>query len=72
MGDDAMKALLLANVRAGEIRAEKAGEAIPYPGVVRGAPTHSLAYLLQALEELGWTVTPAPEGSHTTGEDQRP
>lgn len=55
----AMAALLRANMRAAEIR--QAG--LPYhavqtrmPGIVRGAPTHDLAFLLTALEEDGWRL----------------
>lgn len=55
-----MVALLRANTRAGELKrsAVLGGDrptASP-PGVVRGAPSHDLAYLLAALEESGWRL----------------
>ena len=54
---DPMIGLLKANIRAGELRMEALGrDACPNPGVIRGAPTHDLAYLLNALEEDGWRL----------------
>lgn len=53
----AMVALLRANARAGELRNEDAGlRPSRFGGIVRGAPTHDLAYLLTALEEDGWKL----------------
>lgn len=58
--EGAMRALLRANERAGEIKAETpvttSGMTVSPPGIVRGAPTHDLAYLLTALEEAGWRL----------------
>lgn len=51
-------ALLIANMRAAELRAKALGEERAWPpAIMRGAPTHSCAFLLQALEEQGWTVS---------------
>ena len=57
---DPMLALLRADARAAEIRREAMPLApvdLP-PSVLRGAPTHTGAHLLKALDEQGWTLTP--------------
>lgn len=59
--EGAMVALLRANVRAGELRHEqlrRPGRPLR-PGIVRGAPSHDLSYLLTALEEAGWKLVQA-------------
>lgn len=50
-----MVQLMLANTRAGELRAEALGESLPKT-VFKGAATHTGAFLLQALDEQGWTL----------------
>lgn len=59
MNERPIDVLLRANRRAGEIRREQApagGGA--GPGVLVGAPSHSGAHLLQALDEQGWEIRP--------------
>lgn len=58
-----MVRLMLANTRAGELRREAEGMQTEHggPGVLRPAASHTGAYLLQALEEQGWTLAPRDE-----------
>lgn len=58
-----MMVLMRANVRAGEIRREAAGSVGKSfnSGVLIGAPTHSGAFLLTALDELGWELLQRPD-----------
>jgi hypothetical protein len=51
-------ALMLANTRAGALRAGAAGEPPVPQTVLKGAPSHSGAFLLQALDEMGWELRP--------------
>lgn len=56
-----MIALLRANVDAGRMKWSDIPEVhrdarARQPGIVRGAPTHDLAYLLHALEDMGWKL----------------
>jgi hypothetical protein len=56
---DAITALLRANRRGADLRAhETATEKPPYASLLRGAPSHSAAYILQALDEQGWKLVP--------------
>jgi hypothetical protein len=58
MSPDPLMVLLLANVRAGELRAEAGLGGSIALGVLVGAPTHSGAHLLEALDEQGWELRP--------------
>jgi hypothetical protein len=60
MSTELMMVLMRANVRAGEIRREQVG-VCSNPGVLVGAATHSGAFLLQALEEMGWELLRRPD-----------
>lgn len=53
-----MIALMLANTRAGALRAAAAGEPPIPQSVLKGAASHSGAFLLQALDEMGWQIVP--------------
>lgn len=63
-----MLAMLHANRRAGELAASD-GSPWGRRGVVRGAATHSLAYLLQALDEQGWDLAPKARGDRYEAPD---
>lgn len=50
-------ALLRANTTAARMRCAAAGEPErSFPPLMRGAPTHSVAFFLTALERDGWTL----------------
>ena len=53
-----MIALMFANRRAAELRAQNFGDGPALPTVFRGAATHSGAFLLEALGEIGWELRP--------------
>lgn len=61
---NAVIGVIRASRRGWEIRGEdsKSVEAFN-PGLLRGAPSHSAAYLLQALAEDGWSLVSDEEGS---------
>lgn len=56
-----MVVLMLANTRAAELRAQEMGVERTSAGVLKGAASHSGAFLLQALDEMGWHLAPKDE-----------
>lgn len=59
---NACLALMRAGVRARELRDEAmGGRSTTNPTIFVGAPSHSAAHLLNALDEQGWAVVPADE-----------
>lgn len=62
--DGAMVALLRANMAGANEKAKDVGMT-HLPGLVRGAPTHDLAYLLTALEHDGWRLVRASGSKET-------
>ena len=75
MSADPMMALLRANMRAGELRDEAMGFDHHHDPILRGAPTHSCAHLLSALDDLGWALVPKqqlPPSPRTTTRTTRP
>jgi hypothetical protein len=61
MSTEPMMVLLKANLRAGQLRREAVNAPIANPGVLVGAPTHSGAFLLTALDEMGWELGRRPD-----------
>jgi hypothetical protein len=52
---------ITALLRADRLAAELHQPPNRWPSIFKGAPSHSGAYLLQALDELGWELLPRPD-----------
>lgn len=60
-----IQVLLDADRRAAELQAMEI-KSLAFPTLFRGAPSHSGAFLLQALEEQGWTLAPKTDDERWT------